>query len=182
MLEDARQIGPLSQEEAEKRLGPTSSTYLYFDLLPTCVQLYDPETPDLPGANWFWLRCRTARAFPSGLQHRRQRRQVRLRTRLLLFFRRLARRNAARRDDPFPQFHTRLLARSFDHAPGHDVSLMPLRNVFLNARRQELFHAQLEPPFFRVEFEHLRFHSLSNLQHVRRMVHALLRAHVADVN
>ena len=55
-------------------------------------------------------------------------------------------------------------------------------DVFVQAARNQLLHAQPQLPFLGIDREHLSLDQLSNLHHFLGMVDALLGAQVADVN
>ena len=83
---------------------------------------------------------------------------------------------------PSPNSTLRAAARNVDHAAGHHVAFLVLGDVLVQAGGNQLLHAQAQAALLGIDFEHLRLHHLPDLQHVLRMIDALLGADVADVD
>ena len=88
----------------------------------------------------------------------------------------------ARGLDAFAQFHAGAPAGNFGHAAGHHVAFLVLGDVFVQAGGHQLLHAQAQAALRGIDFEHLRLHHLADLEHVLRMIDALLGADVAHVD
>ena len=84
--------------------------------------------------------------------------------------------------DTFSKFNARSLRRTFLHAAGDYVAVFVLRDVFVEAGGNQLLHAETQAALLGVDLKHLRLHHLAHLQHFLRVIDALLRADVADVD
>ena len=72
--------------------------------------------------------------------------------------------------------------RNLHHAAGDHIAFFVFRDVFIQAAGNKLLYTQAQLAFLRIDRQHLGLHQLTNLQHFLRMIDALLRAHIADVN
>ena len=82
----------------------------------------------------------------------------------------------------FAEFHFRVAVGNFHDAASHRVTLLVFGDVFIQAARHELLNTQAQLTLFGIDGQHLRPDRLADLHNFLRMVNALLRAHVADVN
>src|SRR5260370_25014211 len=84
--------------------------------------------------------------------------------------------------DPFAQFHRPLFARDLDKASRNYLTHLALSDIFVEARWDQLLHAQPELPLLLVNVKYLRLHHLAGTKHILRSFNPLLRADLADVN
>src|SRR6185503_15961394 len=84
--------------------------------------------------------------------------------------------------DSFAELDQRSAPRNVGDASADQIALLMLSDVLINAGGLKLLQSQPDAPLAAIHLENHRAHRLPRFQDFLRMIDALLRADVADVN